>query len=357
LAGERDRQVFTGVVPINKSKLVKLILGVIVTIACLLAAVWGLDFEQISTSFKRANYWTLPVMLALLFVFFWLKALRWQMLLEPIKKLTVSQVTPAMMIGFMGNNILPAHLGEFLRVYVLSRQYQIPKTTVLSTVVLERLFDVVAILCYLGIGIYFAPNFPEEYQTVSLIVALGILITIILVAAYLIWTETVISLFRGIFSYLPFLPEKLTHLVLEMMRSGALGMTSMKSKRLCFGIIWTSFAQWLINGISIYVALWSFNIRVSPLAAFVVLGVTAFGVTVPSTPGFFGVVQFCFTLSLKAFGVSNADAFSASIYYQLSQYFPVTFIGLYYSNREGLKFSDAEQEAEKELEELEGGSA
>ncbi len=326
----------------------------IVTIACLVAALWGIDLDQIASSFERANYWTLPVMLVLLFVFFWLKALRWRMFLEPIKNLTASQVTPAMMIGFMGNNILPAHLGEFLRVYVLSRQFQIPKTTVLSTVVLERLFDVVAILCYLGIGIYFAPNLPEEYQTISIFIALGILFTIVSVAAYLIWTEAVINVFKSIFSYLPFLPDKLTHLVLEMMRSGALGMASMKSKRLCFGIIWTSFAQWLVNGASIYVALWSFNIQVSPLAAFVVLGVTAFGVTVPSTPGFFGVVQLCFSVSLKAFGVSNADAFSASIYYQLSQYIPVTLIGLYYSHREGLKLSEAEQEAEKELEELEG---
>ncbi len=177
---------------------------------------------------------------------------------------------------------------------------------------------------------------------------------VLFVAAYLIWTESVISLFRKIFSYMPFLPEKLTHLVLEMMQAGAHGMASMKSLRLSFGIIWTSFAQWIMNGLSILVALWSFDIQVTPLAAFVVLGVTAFGVTVPSTPGFFGVVQLCFWISLQAFGVSKADAFAASIYYQLSQYIPVTLIGLYYSNREGLKLSDAEKEAEKELEELEG---
>ena len=329
-------------------------IGIIITVTCLLAAVWGIDLQQIKESFQRANYGTLPVMLALLFVFFWLKALRWMMLLEPVKNLSVSQVTPAMMIGFMGNNILPAHLGEFLRVYVLSRQFQIPKTTVLSTVVLERLFDIVAILCFLGVGIYFTPNIPEDYRSYSLATALVICGTILVLAAYLIWTDAVIGLFRKIFSYLRFLPEKLTHLVLEMMQSGAAGMASMKSKRLSFGIIWTSFAQWLINGISIFVALWSFDIQVSPLAAFVVLGVTAFGVTVPSTPGFFGVIQLCFWLSLKGFGVSQADVFAASIYYQLSQYIPVTLIGLYFSNREGLKLSKAEREAEKELEELEG---
>lgn len=322
--------------------------------ACLAAAVWGIDVEQIKESFRHANFWTLPILLLLLFVFFWLKAIRWRMLLEPIKQLSAKQVTPAMMIGFMGNNILPAHLGEFLRVYVLSKQFQIPKTTVLSTVVLERLFDIIAILCFLGVGVYFAPNIPDGYRSVSLIVALVIFVAILAVAAYLIWTEAVIGLFRTIFSYLRFLPEKLTHLVLEMMHAGALGMASMKSKRLTMGIIWTSFAQWAINGLSIFVALWSFNIQVSPFAAFVVLGVTAFGVTVPSTPGFFGVIQLCFWLSLKGFGVSQADVFAASIYYQLSQYIPVTLIGLYFSNREGLKLSEAEKEAEKELEELEG---
>ncbi|QDV52728.1 lysylphosphatidylglycerol synthase transmembrane domain-containing protein [Gimesia fumaroli] len=341
-------------IQINKSKLIKLVIGIIITVTCLLAAVWGIDLEQIKQSFKRANYWTLPVMLALLYIFFWLKALRWRMLLEPVKNLSVWQVTPAMMIGFMGNNILPAHLGEFLRVYVMSKQFQIPKTTVLSTVVLERLFDIVAILCFLGIGVYFAPNVPDEYRSLSLVMALVICVTILVVAAYLIWTDAVIGLFRKIFSYLRFLPEKLTHLVLEMMQSGALGMASMKSKRLSFGIIWTSFAQWAINGLSIFVALWSFDIQVTPFAALVVLGVTAFGVTVPSTPGFFGIVQFCFWVSLQGFGVSKADVFAASIYYQLSQYIPVTLIGLYFSNREGLKLSQAEREAEKELEELEG---
>lgn len=334
--------------------MIKLTIGVIITVACLAAAVWGIDVEQIKASFRDANFWTLPILLLLLFVFFWLKALRWGMLLEPIKLLSAKQVTPAMMIGFMGNNILPAHLGEFLRVYVLSKQFQIPKTTVLSTVVLERLFDVVAILCFLGGSVYFAPNLPDDYRTGSIVLAMMTLLAVFFLAAYLIWTDTVIGLFGKIFSYLRFLPEKLTHLVLEMMRSGAHGMASMKSKRLTFGIIWTSFAQWTLNGLSILVALWSFDIQVTPLAAFVVLGVTAFGVTVPSTPGFFGVVQLCFWISLQAFGVSKADAFAASVYYQLSQYIPVTLIGLYFSNREGLKLSEAEKEAEKELDELEG---
>lgn len=344
-----------GDVLINKSKLIKLTLGVLVTIICLTAAVWGIDLEEVKESFLHAHFWTLPILLAFLFLFYWLKAIRWRMILEPIKKLSVSQVTPSMMIGFMGNNILPAHLGEFLRVFVLSKQFQIPKTTVLSTLVLERLFDVIAILCFLGASVYFAPSLPEEYRTGSIILAIGTVAALMLLASYLIWTDAVIEMFRKIFSYLRFLPEKLTHLVLEMMKSGAHGMISMKNRRLTFGIIWTSFAQWIFNGLGILVALWSFDIEVTPLAAFVVLGITAIGVTVPSTPGFFGVTQLCFWISLQPFGASKADAFAASVYYQITQYIPVTLIGLYFSHREGLKLTDAEHEAEQGLAELEGG--
>ena len=67
-------------------------LGVIVTIACLVAALWGVNLQQIQESFRQANYWTLPVMLGLLFLFFWLKAYRWRMLLEPVRKLKISEV-------------------------------------------------------------------------------------------------------------------------------------------------------------------------------------------------------------------------------------------------------------------------
>ena len=47
------------------------------------------------------------------------------------------------MIGFMGNNVLPAHLGELIRVFVLGRTFALSKAAVLSSVVLERILDMV----------------------------------------------------------------------------------------------------------------------------------------------------------------------------------------------------------------------
>ncbi len=315
------------------------------TVGCLTAALWGIKFNEVGASFRRANYATLPILLITLWVFFWLKALRWRMLLQPLRKFHTREVVPAMMIGFMGNNVLPAHLGEFVRVFVLGREFQLSKTAVFSTVVLERVFDVVAILGFLGVSLAFVEGLPEDYQTVSLCLAAGTVLVFIGMAVYIVWTKPFVAFVESVVNRLPLLPEKLKANVATMLEAGADGLGSMRSFKLASGIIVTSIAQWFLMGVMVYVSVLSFGLQLPILSAFVVVGVTAIGVTVPSTPGFFGVIQVCFWISLRLFDVSQADAFAASVYYQMTQYIPITLVGLYFLSRTGLRLGDIEKEA------------
>ena len=75
--------------------------------------------------------------------------------------------------------------------------------------------------------------------------------------------------------------------------------------------------------------------------------VIAFGVTVPSSPGFFGVIQVAFRLSLVPYGVGATDAVAASVYYQLTQWVTITLVGLYFLQRTGLKLGQLERAAEE----------
>ena len=161
----------------------------LVTGGCLLVAVWGIDFKDVKDSFAQANYATLPVLLALLFLYFWLKAIRWQLLLHPLHEFRTKQVFGPLMIGFMGNNVLPAHLGELFRVYVLARKYRLSKTAVFSTVVLERILDLAAILGFLFVSLMFVETgLPEDYQIYSRYIAGLTVFGIVVVAVYVFWT-------------------------------------------------------------------------------------------------------------------------------------------------------------------------
>jgi len=319
-----------------------LTLGIVVSVGCFAYSLRGTDPQELKIGFKNANYLSLPVMLALLWAFYWLKTMRWAWLLAPVSQLTTKQLFPPMLIGFAFNNILPAHLGEFVRVFVVRRKYGVPASTVLSTVVLERIFDVLAILALFSIGLVFTKDLPANYHNAASALGAGATVVVIAVAMYLVWTDAFLRFSAWCMNLFPFLPARLTSGVLDMLRKGADGLAALRSGRAVFLIAMSSLLQWLINGIIGYVALRAFHIDVTPAAGLIVTGVTAFGVTIPSTPGYFGVIQMCFAVSMKA-QPNPPDpslVFGASIYYHMSMYIPVTMLGLYYLTQSGLSVRD-----------------
>ena len=327
-----------------------LILGIVVSVGCFAWSLQGTNPAQLKAGFSGANYWTLPVMLLLLFGFYWLKTLRWQALLAPVAPLTFRQLFSPMLIGFAANNLLPAHLGEFIRVFVVRKKHGVSASTVLSTVVLERIFDVLAILALFGVGLLFTDDLPDDYRNGALVLgalAGGVVLSVVV---YLIWTDVFLRFVAWCFSLLPFLPSKLTAGILDMLRKGADGLAALRSGKAVFFIVVTSLAQWLLNGMIAYVALKAFHIDVTLATGLIVTGVTAFGVTIPSTPGYFGVIQMCFQVSMKSQQIEPDPSLvlGASVYYQMSMYIPVTMLGLYFAQQLGLSFKDLQRVADDE---------
>ena len=326
----------------------KLGAGLLVTILCLAAALWGLDLKAVSQSFSRLNFGTLPLILALLFFLFWLKAVRWRLLLTPLRAFRTQEIVPSLMIGFMGNNVLPAHLGELIRVFVLGREFSLSKTAVLSSVVLERVLDTLVILIFVGIGLLTIDGLPNWVETGALTMAALTVAFSILLITYVFRPHAFLRAYRRIFR---FLPMRIFHKIDEIMELAAPGLASIKNSRAAFWIILTSILQWILMGGIAYVSLTSLGLWLSPLASIVTVGISALGAAIPSTPGYFGVIQLSFWISLQMFGVEKADAFASSVYFHLSQYIPVTLVGLYYVNKTGLRLRQIKEKVTEETEE------
>lgn len=329
-----------------------------VTAACIGYAVSGMDWGRLRISFAQAEYWMLVPMLGILISFYALKAWRWALLLrplQPLQPLTASQVTPAMMIGFMANNLLPAHLGEFVRVFVLGEQFQLKKTPVLSTVVLERVFDILAILLLLGVSLFFVEGMPDQLQRFCQVFGAASLVGVLVLLAYMTFTKLFVAMVSKVFSWLPFLPSKLTTGVVGMLEAAAIGLESVRSPRLLTGIAFSSIAQWLLNGLMIYCSAMAFGIDMSFFDALMVMGVIVFAILLPSPPGYFGVIQACFTLVLVP-RFAQEDVVACSVFYQMSQWLPVTTTGFVYMSRLGLSLTslkstaDANREQAAEIE-------
>lgn len=338
----------------------QLLLGIAVSVACLWYAareIWNNPkaLAEVKTAFAEANYVTLLPIWFCLALFYLLKAWRWRLLLRPIGDFhTVHDLLPPVMMGFAFNNVLPAHLGDFIRVYLFARKQGVTNSAALSTVVLERVFDIIAVLLILGGGLLFVPGLDPSVHKTAMVFAVISAVFMTGAIAFVIWTRPFVAIFEAVLAHLPLVPAGLRSKLTETLEAGASGLASLKQPRLLTGIAISSLAQWLLNAALVHLSLWSFGIHVSAAVSCLVVGVTAFGVTVPSSPGYFGVIQLCFMTVLKVFVDDQPAVFAASVYYHLSQYIPVTLIGLWYFSTSGMRMSEVSAAAEAPLPEATG---
>lgn len=323
--------------PKSRRKPLLILSGFLITIACLW---WAFSrvfssaeaWQQFLTAFRTADYRTLPLIWLTLFFFYWLKAWRWRLLLSPIGSYrTLQDLVPPIMIGFAFNNVLPARLGEVARCFVFSKQQKLPLSLAVSSVVLERFFDLIGILFFLGLGLLLVDGLDPDIRQRAMVPALLAVGGMLGGLTFVIWTRPVLTLVEFLLGKLPFVPGAVVAKVCRILENGAQGLASLRNWRLLATMLVISIVKWGLNGLLVMFSLISFGLPSSPLVAMVVMGVVAFGVSIPSSPGYFGVMQVCFLLVLGLFveGESGAAAIlAASIYYQMTQYIPVTLIGL-----------------------------
>ncbi|MFO1094961.1 MAG: lysylphosphatidylglycerol synthase transmembrane domain-containing protein [Planctomycetaceae bacterium] len=332
-----------------RSRTFQILIGFAITVACLAWALWMIKsgrswqavFHEIAAAFRQADYRTLVFLWVILAVFYWIKAFRWRLLLRPVGNFdSTRDLLPSLMAGFAYNNILPLRAGEFIRVWLFSKSHRVPMSTSLATVAVERILDALTILVLLAIGVshleHVSPDVEKIVKTGGAIFSS----VAVCIVVYLVWTQPFLKFAGWCLAHLPLAPARFGQSILGMLDAASFGLVALKRGGLLGGIVATSLAQWLLNAIYIAAAVSAFGIQLPWDGALVLMGVVAFGVAVPSAPGFFGVMQVYFLLVLKMYQYRPDQIVAASIYYQLSQFVPVTLIGVLCGNRLGFRVAD-----------------
>ena len=330
--------------PKNKTRLT-LATGIAIAIAFLILALRDTELSTIAAILAQSRYLFVPIVAFAMMLQFWFKAWRWKLLLQPIKQSTIAEIFPATVVGYLANLIFPVYIGEFARVYVLGQQLGVRYSPVLATVVLERFFDFLSVLFFVGLVLITEPKAPPELRTIGMVAGAACVTLPLLLAAYLRWTD---ALTRIILKMTAFLPAAAGRKIAEQIKLGATGLQSIRNPRLLPAIVVISLLQWGTMGICIDAGMLGTGVAAPLSAAFVVLALTVMGMTLPSSPGFFGTIQLCFTLGLAPFGILASQAFAASMFFHLTIYVTVWMSGLYFLRRSGLTLGGLRQESIKQ---------
>jgi len=125
--------------------------------ALLYLALRGVDFAEVIQALRRADYvWLLPLA-GIVLLSHWLRAWRWQMMLDALpavgRRIPVSEAFAALMIGYMVNYAAP-RLGEVVRSANLSTRQHVPFSGIFGTVVVERILDAATLALGLASVVY-----------------------------------------------------------------------------------------------------------------------------------------------------------------------------------------------------------
>jgi hypothetical protein len=152
----------------------KFILGVVISAIALWFTLKDISFTAFVDALRNANWiWFLPAA-ALFIVGLFVRAWRWSVIMGGAPILTTYH---AQNIGYMMNMIFPGRLGEIGRAYVIGEKTPINMTRAVSSVVVERLLDLAAVVLMLVVAAQFIPmpSTLSRYALISgAIVAAGV---------------------------------------------------------------------------------------------------------------------------------------------------------------------------------------
>lgn len=330
-----------------KNPLVKILISVLFSIFFLYLAFKDINLNDFWESLRSTSWLLIFSASAMAILSMFLRAWRWRKLLKSIKNIPLKTVFDFTMIGFMGNNLLPAHAGDLAKPYLLGIRENIDGTAALATVLIERLLDSVGMVTIFLAVVFFSPL--PNWLKFGLAGAGGVTLLLIMLLMTMTSRE---SIFRGWLLKLPdILPQKIAAKVREKLDTFLMGINVFQDWRNLIPLLGISILTWAHMALNILMIMWAYPMQTSlglfdmTVASVVTMVILAFAIILPSAPGYIGITQLAFAFSLGFYGISEADAVGISVIFHLTQYIPITAGGIIILLKEGMTIRQMKGEA------------
>jgi hypothetical protein len=302
---------------------IRLAIGLALSALFLYLAMRGTDWAELWGLFRAGRYLYLVPVFLLIAAISGVRAVRWHLLMERDASLTLAEIYHLVNIGYMFNNILPAKAGEAVRGYLAGRKLAGGLGQAVSTLLIERLLDVLAVVVLLA-GLLPFMALPDWAVRGGLLLGVGVIGgTAALVVMARIGPRAVDWLWRLV-GRLPLVGH-------PRLKAGLLnlldGFAVLTHPRRLLPVLLTTAAVWLGYAAMNWLMLFVFRMEGLGLAAAaLVLCFTGLSMVVPSSPGAIGPFEWAGIQALALFAVEQSAGFGYTL--GLHMFTNVALIGL-----------------------------
>jgi uncharacterized protein (TIRG00374 family) len=302
----------------------QLLLGLSFSAVALYLALRGVHWGEVGHAIGEANPWLIASASFLFVVTIVVRAYRWRLLLYSVGSLRLWHLFGALNVGYFMNNILPFQVGEVGRGYMLSELSGISTTRSLSTIVVERVLDVLVLLFLLLVLAPFVPV-PAAARLPAVAIATGFLF---LGSGLVLASRRRGPVLSVMDKAIRLAPARSRPKLRQMADNAVYGFAALADPAKGLAAAGVTALAWLTVGATVYLGMRAFHLHLGYEAALLVVVATTIGFFFPSTPGAFGVYHAIVIATLtQVFDVDRNLAISFALVIHLVIYLPPIFIG------------------------------
>ena len=260
-----------------------------------------------------------------------LQGWRWSLLLRPVADIPFGRSIRAVYVGLFANEVLPLKPGEIIRCYLQGRWSGLPFTVVLSSALIERIFDGLWLLICLGVAAYYTPM-PKNYIVAGEVLAIFIAAAVALLLGAMYFrlpTERLLARHRH--------TEKIIVMLDDLYLMG-------HSRYLYIAAI-ASLPYMLLQVVPIYAVAQAYNMDVSPAQGLGLMVILRLIAIVPQAPGNLGAFQAAAAYGLTLFNFEAGISARYSFVLWGVVTLPLVVVGFIASAITGLKLRELRDDA------------
>jgi uncharacterized protein (TIRG00374 family) len=296
------------------ARVLQIAIGLACTLFFLALALYRVELGAVSAALAAANPLWIGAAIVIYAGNLTLRAWRWQVILRPVAAIPYPIVARALLVGYGLNAVMPARLGELFRAEFFKRTFGLSRVWGLTSIVIERLFDGVTVICCLAVGLLFAAAAkPNAGLLIKVLVTGSVLFGAVLLAAFFLSgskMSRIVGRFPGLSAQLAMVQQGL-----EILRTWR-----------TLKVVAITLIVYVADALTLWLLVKAVGLTLGFSDTLVLLGAASLSTLVPSGPAFLGTLQFGYAVAVEFAGGARALGIAAATLAQLCLLLPLALI-------------------------------
>ncbi len=281
----------------NRRVLLRALAGILMSALAILLVARSADLPSAIAQVVNVDVRMLALPALVVVAQMWVRAARWAILLSAVQTTRIRARTAMWptTAGYLGNTVLPARLGEVVRIVLISRRTPVTATAATASVLIERVVDLLALLAFAA----------GAYGAVGAIGWLPLAGVLMLLAVFGLALRTTGWLAAHVSARLP---TRARDVILRLLGS----FNSTRPPAIVLASL-VSLVAWALDSVIIFLCAGALGISIPPAAAILISAGGALGGVLPAAAASFGTYELGAVTVATIVGIPVGDALQVAL--------------------------------------------